>query len=333
MSLVLMCGIGAWGVVSWSGLVNLAQRVKAGYAVLDLAISPDGQLLASAITTREYYHNNSDAPESTEETRNVQIRQATSGKIVRTLVGHTDYLLTVAFSPDGRLLASGSADRTVKTWNVGDGSLVTTLPVTRWVARSLTWSPDGRMLALNDGAVTMLWQAQGWQLRTTLQAGGSQIAFSLNGLFIASIDGNEVTVWGVQDGQPVISVRTSGYTFAWSPDGRFIAAPGTGSETKDIGVWRVQDGQRVAKLEGHTARVHSIAWSPDGQTIASASGERFTFDSPGDRTIWLWRRSDWQQIRSFRAHRDVITSLVFTPDHQQLISGSLDETIRWWKVK
>lgn len=328
--LVLVPALGVWFWLDAASSSSQKWNIK--HAVLDVAVSPDGQLLASAETSRERFYQMSNAPMSTEATQTVELRQATDGRVVRTLVGHSDDVWSVVFSPNGALLATGSADHTVKIWNVVDGALITTLPIAPAAARSLAWSPDGQTLAISDEAVIMLWRVHDWHTRLSIDAPGWHIGFSPDGRFIAAASDRNIRVWEVHNGQPVTTIFAGGRTFAWSPDGQFIATVESATKEQDIEVWHVKDGSRVANLEGHTGHVYSLAWSPDGHTLASGSGERLSSTTHGDKTIRLWQTSDWQLRQTIRAHGDVILSLTITPDNKYLVSGSLDGTVKWWRL-
>jgi WD40 repeat protein len=163
-----------------------------------------------------------------------QTFSATIRLIALTLTGYTSDVWSVAFSPDGRLLASGSNDKTIKLWEVASGSLVRTLSGhTDWV-RSVAFSPDGRLLASGSYDDTIkLWEvASGREVRT--------------------LTGHTGWVWSM----------------AFSPDGRLLAS---GSNDKTIKLWDVASGREVRTLTGHTNWVNSVAFSPDGRLLASGS--------------------------------------------------------------
>jgi WD40 repeat protein len=126
------------------------------------------------------------------------------GQPVRTLTGHTDAVTSVAFSPDGRLLASGSGydDKTIKLWEVASGSLVRTLTDTD-IVNSVAFSPDGRLLASgsSDGTIKLWKVATGGLVRTLSGHTGwvLEVAFSPDGRLLASGSYKEIKLWDISD--------------------------------------------------------------------------------------------------------------------------------------
>ena len=247
---------------------------------------------------------------------------------VETLSGHTDGVVSIAFSPDGSILASGSADNTVQLWDT-----VTELPIATLIghtamARSVAFSPDGSILASggHDGTVR-LWDVA---TRTPIDIllghtdGVESVVFSPDGNTLAS-GGRDSTVrsWNPVTGQP-IEILLAGsalgtvWSVAYSPDGNTIAI-GLGNGAILLG--DVANGLPKGYLTGHTGHVESVAFNRDGTMLASGSG---------DNTVRLWDAITGDPIDTLTGHAAGINSVAFSPDGTILASGSDDHTVRLW---
>jgi WD domain, G-beta repeat len=204
------------------------------------------------------------------------------------LTGHTDQVLSVAFSPDGKTLASGSADHAVRLWDVATGDPIGD-PLTGHTGRvwSVAFSPDGKTLASgSDDATVRLWDvATGRPIGSPLidDIGGVlSVAFSRDGKTLASGgDDRTVRLWDVATGRPIGDPLTGHtgpvYSVAFSRDGKTLASS---SLDATVRLWDVATGRPIGSpLTGHTGRVWSVAFSPDGKTLASSSD---------DDTVRLW---------------------------------------------
>jgi len=238
------------------------------------------------------------------------------------LTGHTDAVTSVAFSPDGKLLASGSQDDTVILWDVSSGQEVRTLKDTHAVS-SVAFSPDGKLLASGSRDDTvMLWDvASGQEVRTLTGHTDTvtSVAFSPDGKLLASGSQDDtVMLWDVASGQEVRTL--TGHTdhvtsVAFSPDGKLLAS---GSQDDTVILWDVASGQEVRTLlTGHTHAVSSVAFSPDGKLLASGSQED---------TVILWEVASGQEVRTLMVTGSLasdVTSVAFSPD------GKLLATVSW----
>ena len=265
------------------------------------------------------------------------------------LRGHGDAVQSVAFSPDGKTLASGSDDKTIILWDVSNPKIPVQLgaPLRGHgdLVFSVAFSPDGKTLASGSGDSTIiLWDVSNPQVSVQLGAplsghGGpvSSVAFSPDGKTLTSGSwDNTIILWDVSN--PQVSVQLgaplSGHSnwvrsVAFSPDGKTLAS---GSDDKTIILWDVSNPkipvQLGAPLSGHGNGVRSVVFSPDGKTLASTSSM--------DKTISLWDVSNRQLPVQLGAplsgHGDLVFSVAFSPDGKTLASGSYDGTIILWDV-
>ncbi|MGW6056823.1 nSTAND1 domain-containing NTPase [Streptomyces sp. NPDC055189] len=264
------------------------------------------------------------------------------------LLGHKGAVYLTSFSPDGRLLATASYDRTVRLWDVSDPSRPEPLgkPLTghtSW-ASSAVFSPDGDTLATasDDGTVRM------WDVREPGRPralgppvtghGGPiyLVAFSPDGRTLASAnDDHTVRLYDVADpGRPKALDTLTGHSaavrsVAFSPDGKTLAA---GGDSGRIRLWNVADPRRpkpVGKaLTGHSGTVHSVAFSPDGRTLASGSS---------DNAIRLWNVADPRRAKSLgeplTGHTGAVWSVAFNAAGTTLAAASADSTASLWNVR
>jgi WD40 repeat protein len=250
-----------------------------------------------------------------------------------TLFGHTDIVFSVAFSPDGKTLASGSGDDTIILWDVASRQPLGE-PLqghSNWVL-SVAFSPDGKTLASGSGDDTIiLWDVASRQpLGKPLRGHTSSVysvAFSPDGKTLASgSSDNSIRLWDVASrqplGKPLQGHAGSVYSVAFSPDGKTLAS---GSYDNTVRLWDVANRQSLGEpLQGHSSWVYSVAFSPDGKTLASGGG---------DRAIRLWDVASRQSLgEPLQGHSGILLSLAFSPDGQILASGSGDKTIILWDV-
>lgn len=242
----------------------------------------------------------------------------------RILEGHKGRVCSVAFSPDGTCIASGSTDDTVRVWDVVTGQTVTQFKAHAGGILSVSYSPDGVYIASGSHDKTI------W-------------------------------VWSISSGNLVTQLK--GHTgavrsVAFSPDGKRIAS---GSDDHTVRVWDAKTGGMVSQLEGHTEIVNSVAFSPDGTCIVSGSSDgtvrvwdtakqqtntvikltstdSVSFSNDGSHIlsgsingmVQVWDATTGNIITQFEGHASPLLSVAFSPDESHILSGSWDRTVQLW---
>ncbi|MBG1267869.1 NB-ARC domain-containing protein, partial [Nostoc sp. WHI] len=279
-------------------------------------------------------------------------------------------ILSMAFSPDGKFLATSDTRGEIHLWNV-----VNSQPIfickghTTWTY-SVTFSPVGNMLASGSNDQTVkLWDVTTGQCLKTLTGHTSDVqsvAFSPVGNILASSSNDQtVKLWDVSTGQCLKTL--TGHTnyvhsVAFSPDSQTLAS---GSQDCTVKLWEVGDGNCLNTLQGHTSWVSSVAFSSQGNILATASDDQtvklwdvsngqclntlqghtswvssVAFSPQGnilatasdDQSVKLWDVSNGQCLNTLQGHMDWVSSVTFSPDAQTLVSGSHDQTVKLWNV-
>ncbi len=247
---------------------------------------------------------------------------------MRSLVGNTGPFWSVAVSPNGQTLATGSFDGNIQLWNLVSGQQKTTLTAHAGAVWSVAISPDGEMLASGgEDKAVKIWNLRTGELENTLfghSAAVFSVAFSPDGKTLASVgEDKTVKLWNVRTGNLTRSLH--GHTadiqsVTFSPDGKILA---TGSTDGTVKLWNARTGRLQRTLIGHSEAVWSVAISPDGQTVASGSW---------DNTVKLWDLHAGQLLNTFTGHSEQVQSVAFSPDGQTLASGDFGGTIKLWQL-
>lgn len=282
----------------------------AGY----VRFSPDGRTLAGASG-------------SAASGNAAKLWDATTGRELQTLVGHTDWVMGLAFSPDGQRLASTSLDGTVRVWSLtpGQEAVAVSGPGAGYGTR-VAYNPNGQEFATNggDGTAT-IWDAETGEPRLTLAGHELEVlnvAFSSDGkrFATASLDATAI-VWDAATGRELLTL--SGHEvgvrdISFSPDGSRIATGGFDGTAR---IWDAATAEELLKITGHDGLVVGVAFSPDGTRLATAST---------DATAKVWDLQTGELIFTLTGHTAAVTDIAYSPDGSILATGSPDATARIW---
>ncbi len=279
--------------------------------IASLAFSPDGRLLAVG-TYKE-----------------VELREAATGRRLARLDGHADVVRAVAFSPDGRLLAAagGAPARfgEVKLWDVADRRLLREWRGHADCIYAATFRKDGGMLATGSyDKLIKLWDvATGQEIRTLKDHIDAvlTLAFSPNGRRLASGAADRaVKIWDPDTGQRLFTLSDPNdgvQALAFHPSGRQLAAAGA---DKTVRIWNLEDGAGALaqSLIAHEDTILQIVYSPDGRLLLTTGA---------DRLIKVWDAATLQELHVFPRQPDWVLALAFSPDGRRLAAGRFDGTL------
>jgi WD40 repeat protein len=315
-----------WWVCREGERATLCTLRENAQQVQSLAVSPDGRILATGedpdirlreVTVTQPAARGSAGPPLLAPEIEVKTRD------IATLLGPQARVNAIAFSPDGRLLASSGDD--VRLWDVTRRRLWAILGRHPDGSGEVAFSPDGRLLASAGGEGSVkLWDVASRREVAALPGIHNfrpHALFSPDGRLLATTSGYTVKLWDVASRREVATLR--GHVswipaLAFSPDGKLLASGGGDSS---LFLWDVTSHRRIVTLVGQKAAIRSVAFSRNSRTVATGYM---------DGTIRLWDLSSGQEVTTLRGHAQMINQLAFFPGGKLLASGSDDQTVRLW---
>ena len=305
-TLIFLSNAYAQDYTRWNLPEGAKARLGRGQITGELAYSPDGSCLAVVGSVGIWMYD------------------ADTGAELDLLTAPTS-VSSIAFSPEGNTLATGSWDDSmVRLWDVATGQLKAALIGHTSDVGNIAFSPEGNILASSDGEAIRLWDIATRKLKTTFIDHGSHInsvTFSPDGSILAGGSDDKVWVWDVTTGQSLATLehKEGARNVAFSPDGRTLTSTNWDNNST-VRLWDTVTWQPRIILTGHSSSVSSIAFSPDGRTLATGGSWR-------DGTVRLWEVDTGQLIVTLGGHADYINSVAFSPDGTTLASASWDNTV------
>jgi WD40 repeat protein len=316
---ILITAAGDGSVTFWSAVNGRRVRsVRAGRTVNAVAVNRSGTLLAVAARSR------------------VVLYGMRSGRVERVLEANAGQVQTVAFSPDGRMLAAGTVGDSnyppaVPIWDTTSGRLLKLIGAPNAVTaiNAVAFSPDGDTLAsggatLGTDASLILWDARPAPGFRVLRAGAAVngVAFSPNGEQVAAtgID-DKVIIWDLRSGRRrTVPGGGGGEAVAFSPDGRTLAV---GAADATVTLFDAATGRQLKVMSGHTDAVFSVAFSPNGKLLASGSA---------DQKVIIWNLSTGKPMRVLPGHTAQVNAVAFSQNGSRLAAAGNDNLIIVWNV-
>ncbi|KAJ4299230.1 hypothetical protein N0V90_004474 [Kalmusia sp. IMI 367209] len=293
--------------------------------VTAIAFSQDGKTLASASTVK--------TKDTEEPVKTIKLWDAGSGVMLQTLEGHMGKIQALAFSQDGKTLASASLDTMVRLWDTDSLAVLRKLEGHRLWVSAVAFSQDGKTLASASGDATIkLWNVESGAVLLTLQGHGgcvNTVAFSPNRKTLASASANDtVKLWNIDSGALLGTFNCHTKEFqtndvralAFLEGGKTLALADV---NKRVMLCDTGSGVVLQKLKGCKVQVSTMAFSPDGKTLALAL-------ISGKRTVELWDTDSGAVLQTLKGHIANIGAVAFSPDGKTLASASGDMTIKLW---
>lgn len=280
-----------------------------------LAFTPDGTHLAAG-----GYHE-------------VTLWNPGDGSLVRRITNVAQRTYGIAFSPDGKLMATASGTPgelgEVKLWNAADGTLVKDLLGTSDAEFAVAFSPDGKRLAAGgaDRAIR-IWDVETGVEQVLIEDHADWVmalAWSPDGTRLASASRDKTSkVFNTETGESLATFPGHGepvFAVGFAQDGKLVATAG---RDKQVRLWNPEDAKQARAIGGHGADIYALVYSHDGTTLYTGSA---------DKTVRQFNPSDGKQVRAFEGHEDWVYSVALHPATKRIAAGSWNGVIRVWNAE
>ncbi|MEM6614258.1 MAG: AAA-like domain-containing protein, partial [Cyanobacteria bacterium P01_C01_bin.72] len=324
MSLAFLATLGLSSAVYWNYRQSKVKQVEAHIASAESLFKSDRYFdsVIEAIKAKKVAATVNKIDSELKFKSSLALQQAVYNLAEKnTFSGHQDIVLGVGYSPNGRLIASGSSDTTIKIWQ-RNGKLLQTIEGHKDTVQDVTFSPDGQTIASGSEDRTIkFWNRNGKLLRTIDAHEGTvnRLAYSPDGKMLASASEDKtVRLWN-QNGKPLktlVGHQSGVMAVAFSEDGKLLA---TGDRNGELRLWKVT-GEVIRTIDAYNSPLRGVDFSPDGKKLVTGGDDNF---------VKLWQ-PDGKLIRVFDRYNAPVTGVKFSPDGKLIGTTSWDGTIKIW---
>lgn len=252
-------------------------------------------------------------------------------KQIFTLKGHTKDIWSVSFSPSGKELLSGSADTTIKVWDMENGNLKNNLLGHKNSVYGLAFNKKGdKFVSASYDGIAKVWDNKTKKRLISFKEhmlGIEDILFTADGRVVTASQDRTIKIWDSKTGgiykdlQVHKTVRIRTKSLSLNPNGREFACSTTDSK---IRIWDIITGEELKTKSLDSGALNSISYSPDGNLIATGGA---------DKSVRVFNTKNLEQIKELRGHSWNVNAIAFSPDGSYLVSGSTDKTIVIWDTR
>ncbi|MBD2609072.1 hypothetical protein H6G81_32290 [Scytonema hofmannii FACHB-248] len=251
------------------------------------------------------------------------------GDLIKTLVGHSSWVLAVAVTPDSKYVISGLRDNTLKVWDLQTGEILRTLTGHSHSVNAVAVTPDRKYVISGSRDNTLkVWDLQTGEIMLTLTGHSrwvNTVAVTPDRKYVISGSrDNTLKVWDLQTGEILRTLTGHSswvHAVAVTPDSKYVIS---GSRDKTLKVWDLQSGNQLRTLTGHSSWVNAVAVTPDSKYVISGSR---------DKTLKVWDLQTGEILRTLTGHSSWVHAVATTSDSKHIISGSWDHTLKVWDLQ